>query len=342
MTFQPEVVSRFIEIVEGTAIFTVQIDSNLGVVIPDDLESKYSYVVGSGWLSCIGNMPENDLQVLKDNNGDGQIEDAFQDLFNAPVEFISNALKDVFNLPNELGQLNEKLLDRPVPDQTISLETKLDYIYQSFLPMLKERLKQDVVVTHIAGLIELGEVSTRLLIAKDLASLTTELSTQGFSATYFSNMSFNEDVGETVPRTDSVIDFAWIKAPPEKRNLPVSDSFSVRWESYIAVPTNGDYTLIVAVDGEDESFKLFLDGEPILGKEPGDEKTSFEILITLEAAKFHRIVLEYVEVSGSAGIKLRWKTATFAPEIIPSTVAYPAQFMDGFAQLAKISHRAAK
>ncbi|MCP3669537.1 MAG: hypothetical protein GY814_03720, partial [Gammaproteobacteria bacterium] len=46
--------------------------------------------------------------------------------------------------------------------------------------------------------------------------------------------------------------------------------------------------------------------------------------------------------SGSAGIKLRWKTATFAPEIIPSTVAYPAQFMDGFAQLAKISHRAAK
>src|SRR5262249_33620221 len=41
LTFQPEVVSRFLEIVKGTALFEAITDDNLNLKIPDPLANKY-------------------------------------------------------------------------------------------------------------------------------------------------------------------------------------------------------------------------------------------------------------------------------------------------------------
>jgi hypothetical protein len=56
----------------------------------------------------------------------------------------------------------------------------------------------------------------------------------------------------------------------------------------------------------------------------------------------HLLTLEYAEASQNAGIRLRWKTATTALEIIPASVAYPAAILDDFVTQATVFHQAAK
>src|SRR5262249_19620963 len=68
---------------------------------------------------------------------------------------------------------------------------------------------------------------------------------------------------------------------------------------------------------------------------------SWEALASLNAAQMRLFTLEYAEANWNAGIRLRWKTATTALEIIPASAAYPATILDDFAAQATLFHRAA-
>ncbi len=355
MSFRQQIVSRFMDIVEGTAIFTMQIDDNLGVTIPNDLKIKYSYVEGSGRLSCIGIMSDGEREALKNNNISDEFKTAVDELYKAPESFIRDAFKEVFSIHNpehpdnliHLDNLRKTLLNRPTADPAVSLDAKLEYIYQSFLPLVKKKLKHDAISSHIADLIGLSEAATTLLIADDIETLSGDLSTPGFTASYYNNLAgeevdWNDDSKmPSLNRVDNTVNFSWQDGSPNP-NAVIADNFSARWESYIAAPATGEYTLIVEVDESDEAFNLYLDGELVLNKESGDEKTSFEKVVKLNAAQLHLFILEYVEASGSAGIKLRWRTATSAPEVIPAAVTYPALILNRFVQTASVLHRAAK
>lgn len=343
LSFQPEVASHFMEIVQGTAIFSREIETNLGVVIPDILKEKYSYIEGSGRLICKGNMLDSERLSLQNIPSVNQsFMNAIDELFNAPFHYINEAFKEVFDLPTNIVVVNEKLLDRPNVVPALSLESKLEFIYSTFLPMIKNRLKENVVINHVADLIGLSEAATRLLLSEHIEALVSNFSEQGFSATYFNNTNFDEPIANPpVKQVDKTIDFLWIKTPVEERNLPVSDSFSARWQAYISAPASGQYTLIVEVREPDESFSLYFDGDLLLEKETGNIDTKLEILVDINAAKLHLLTLEYVENSGSAGVKLYWKTATSAPEIIPAVVAYPADILDAFVENINTMHRAA-
>ena len=240
----------------------------------------------------------------------------------------------------KLAEANAKLLDHPAQKSVAtSLDEKLDYVYEHFLPVLKSKLRQDAITQHIAALIGLSEEATTLLIAKeDIETLITDLSTEGFSATYFSNANWNKPTA--LERTDSTIDFSWGKAAPDI--LVLADKFSVRWMAYIAAPASGEYTLTVDVEETDDAFKLYLDDELILEKTSGNSNTSLEVAINLNAAQMHLLILEYAETSQNAGIRLYWKTAATALEIIPASVAYPAAILDDFVTQATVFHRAAK
>jgi hypothetical protein len=346
VSFQPEIVSRFMEIVEGAAIFKVKIDTNLGVKIPEDLKDKYSYIEGSGWFSCIGNMSAEDRDKLKNvsnNSNNDKFKTAVDELYKAPETFISDAFKEVFaiHIPENLEKLNKIVLNRPTTDPVINKEEKLEYIYQSFLPLLKRKLQQDAVTTHIADVIGLSEAATTLLIADDFEELISDLSTQGFSASYFNDRDLTGDTNLALERVDNTVDFSWRNGSPDLKNV-TADNFSVRWKTYFSAPASGEYTLIVEVEEKDEACNLYLDGELIINKDSGDNKTSFEEAVSLNAAQLHLLILEYAEESGSAGIRLRWKTATSAAGIIPSTATYPAHILNGFVKDICILHRAAK
>jgi hypothetical protein len=366
LTFQPEIVSRFMGIIEGTEFFATITDANLNVIIPDDdsqdkidelvatsvfasqaeaaaflreLSRKYTYVNGSGRLTCTGVMSDTELMVLKGLvNVNPSFKNAIDELYTAPETFISDNFNEIFNdLDLVEPKTYKKLLDHPAQNPATTPGEKLLYVYEHFLPVLKSKLRKDTITQHIATLIGLSEEATALLIAGDIDALITDLSTEGFSATYFSDANWNTSVLE---RTDNAIDFSWGNDAPDP--LVPADNFSVRWKAYIAAPASGEYTLVVEVEDDDEVFKLYRDDTLILEKFTADAATSLEVVTDLNAAYMHLVTLEYAEVMQNAGIRLRWKTAATAPEIIPASAAYPAAILDNFTEKATVFHRAAK
>lgn len=341
LTFQPEIVSQFMGIVEGTESFETITDNNLDVTIPDDLAKKYTYIQDSGRLTCAGIMTDTEKETLKHlDNANANFQAAVDELYAAPETFISDNFNGVFSDLDDLDlvEAKETLLDHPAQVTAASLDEKLAYVYERLLPLLKSKLRQDTITQHIATLIGLTEEATALLIAKDIDVLITDLSTKGFSATYFSDANWNTPVPFVPEKVDSTIDFSWGNDAPDP--LIPADNFSVRWKAYIAAPASGEYTLVVKVEEADEAFKLYLDDTLILEKTTAD--ISWEKVTDLNAAQMHLLTLEYAEASQNAGVRLYWKTATTGLEIIPASVAYPAAILDNFAEQATIFHRAAR
>lgn len=59
------------------------------------------------------------------------------------------------------------------------------------------------------------------------------------------------------------------------------------------------------------------------------------------AAKTHSLLLKYIEDSGDCGIKLRWKTSTQTPEVIPGNLVFPAREFNHVIEQIDLLHRAA-
>ncbi|MGZ8538396.1 MAG: neuraminidase-like domain-containing protein, partial [Flavisolibacter sp.] len=249
--------------------------------------------------------------------------------FQMPEVFILENFSGIFDnvngalqvLLNPLAALNEKLV----------------LLYTSYIPLLKKKLRQDAIVQHIASLIGLTEDLTAILVNTGLSTLMNTLATQGYNSVYYSDINFNVIALE---RVDPEINFTWNDDSPDPA-VP-ADNFSVRWNSYLAVPASGDYTLIIEVSEPDESFQLFLDDIMILEKTSGDAMTSWEIAVTLNSSQLHKIMVGYVELSQNAGVSLYWKTVTSSRQIIPSSFLYPTAIVDSFASLATLYHRAAQ
>ncbi len=408
-TFQPEMVSRFMGILDGTASFKADSASNLDVEIPDELNTKYSYVKGSGRLTCVGIMSDAEQITLKTLAGidgpDGTFQKAVTAIYAAPETFIienfngetyekfdatlvavvfPDPLKDKISYDDpgkrlifrgimaqaekeqlillsgdepyqkainalyqksqkthgifsHLVQANGTLLNHGAQAFAATIEEKLVYVYERFIPVLKIQLRRDVITQHIAALIGLSEEATSLLIARDIEALITGLSTEGFSATYYNDPTWSR---ATLVRNDREVNFPWGNAAPDP--LISADNFSVRWQAYIAPPTSGESTLVVDVAEANETFKLYLDDALILEKSAADTGTSREIVATFNAARMHLLKLDYAEASQNASARLRWKTAATGLEVVPAQVAYPAAILDTFAALVSVYHRAAK
>ena len=335
LTFQPDTVSRFIAVIDDSALFETVTDNNLNVTIPDDLADKYMYIKGSGRLTCAGIMTDAEQATLKSlTNVNNNFKAALDELYAAPENFIATHFNGVFN---DLAGARTNLLDHPAQLAAARLDEKLSYVYRYFLPVLKSKLRKDAVTQHIAALIGLGEDATALLIAGDIDALIGDLAEKGFSAAYFNATNWNNLALE---RVDRRIDFNWGSATPD--TLVTADNFSVRWRGYIAAAASDEYTFVVQVTEADEAFKLYLDGVLILEKPAMDTNTSWEVVTQLNAAQMHLLVLEYAETSQTAGVRLYWKTATTARQIVPGSATYPAAMVDVFFARAGALHRAVK
>ncbi len=335
LTFQPEIVTRFMAILDGTAPFQTLTDANLNVIIPEALARKYTYVKGSGRLICTGIMSDAEQTALKGlANVSTNFRNEVDRLYRAPENFISANLSGILS---DLIEANARLLDHPAQAMAATMEEKFTYVYARFIPVLRSKLRRDAITQHIAAVIGLSEEATSLLIAQDIGSLITDLSTEGFSATYFSDTTWNTPA---LAKTDATVDFVWGAAAPDPA-VP-ANNFSARWETYVAAPASGEYTLRVDLAEADEVFKLYLDDVLILEKTGADAGTSWEVVTALNAAQMHLLKLEYAETSQNAAVRLQWMTTTTAPEVVPEVVAYPASILDAFVALATVYHRAAK
>lgn len=335
LTFQPEIVGRLMALLEGTAYFEVLTEANLGVVMPEALAARYAYVKGSGRLTATGVMTDGERTALKALPGaNASFQAAVEQLYAAPEQFIQTNLGGILT---DLPGAYAVLLDHPAQAQAASLEAKLAYIYTRYLPVLKAKLRRDAITQHIAALIGLSEAATSVLIDQDLGALVSDLSTEGLSATYYSDATWST---AALTQTDATADFAWLAAAPHPA-LP-NAALSARWEAHLSAPASGTYTLRVDVAGADESFKLYLDGSLVLEKAGGNANTAWEVLADLNAAQMHLLRLEYANLAQDGRLRLQWQSATAAPELLPATAAYPAAVVDRFVALATLYHRAAR
>jgi hypothetical protein len=329
-TFQPDFITKLFTILDGTVSLETITLTNLDITIPESLSPKFTYTRGSGRFSSAGQMTNTERMDLKTlPNVTPAFEEAIDRLYMMPELFIRENFGDLFiNIDTALLVL----LGSP-----LTLPEKLDLLYASYIPLLKKKLRQDAIIQHIASLIGLTEEITAILIDSDLPSLMTTLAKEGYSATYYSDINASTVAFE---RVDKELNFNWKAASP---GFPVPvDNFSVKWNSYVAVPVSGDYTLIVQVNQPDETFKLYLDDIFILGKAAGDPLTSLEIVRPLNSNQLHKLSLLYTEQSQRAGISLSWKMVTSAPQVIPASFLYPVSIVDSFATLATIYHRASQ
>src|SRR5262249_9379576 len=58
LTYKPDIVARFVGLLNHTASFETVTDNNLNIVLPDPLGAKFSYVKASGRLTCLGIMSD--------------------------------------------------------------------------------------------------------------------------------------------------------------------------------------------------------------------------------------------------------------------------------------------
>ena len=298
------------------------------------LSGKYNYVKISGRLSCAGIMSDTEQTALKSlANITPNFETAINQLYSAPGIFLSTHFSDIFT---DLPEANAILLNHPEQNDPATLEEKLLYVYDHFIPILKSKLRRDAITHHIAALIGLSEQSSALVIADKVESLIASLSTVGFSGSYFNDSKWQNFL---LSKTDSTIDFSWGQKAPNA-SIQDADDFSVRWETYLAAPASDDYTLVVDVDGADEGFTLFLDDTQILEK--NSAASSWSVATSLNAARLHSLRLDYAEHALDAGVRLQWKRATTALEVIPASAAYPKTVLDAFVSQVDIYHRAAK
>jgi hypothetical protein len=324
----------------GSPVYSTITDLNLSVVIPDSLSPKFTYTKGSGRLTCTGVMSDYENAELKALSGvNANFQGAVDALYKMPQDFIrinfSGVFADVNAVTPNLDFIN--LLNHPAQSVEKTVSEKLQFVYSNYLPLIKQKLQQDTTIQHIASLIGLSNEATQLIVKNQLQTLIDSIIVKGFSAEYFSDVTWTASVMKT---TDDEINFEWGANAPDAA-LP-ANNFSIRWQSYIAPPSSGEYTLVVKVQESDETFNLYLDDNLILKKTGADAGTSWEILAQLNASQLHKLIIEYSEATANAGISLSWKTSTSGVEIIPASVSFPTTTVDNYIFAVQNYHRAAK
>lgn len=135
----------------------------------------------------------------------------------------------------------------------------------------------------------------------------------GLVGTYWRGSKNNSFNALLATRIDSTVNFDWGLGPP-MQGVP-SDSFCVRWDGYLNVPTDGAYTLYVR---SSEGCRLWIDGVPVIDQWIYSFAQTFDGAITLTKGK-HAIRIDYFEDVGDASCVFSWSGPT-----IPTRSVVPA------------------
>lgn len=141
----------------------------------------------------------------------------------------------------------------------------------------------------------------------------------GLTGNYYDTASFTTPAGS---RTDATVDFAWGTAIPAGTSLTSADTFSVVWTGQIEPEFSHLYTFHVTAD---DGARLWVDDRLLVARTYYTTPSEMRGQILLRAGQRVNLRLEYIEQSGSAGVKLEWSSASVAREVIPSARLFPSR-----------------
>jgi hypothetical protein len=108
---------------------------------------------------------------------------AVDKIYTIPEIFIRNNFSNVFAAANATLPDEDliTLLNRPVQSIEKTLEEKLRFVYDNSLPLLKQKLHEEIILQQMALLIGLSQEVTLMLIRNDFQNLIESVTSGGFS-----------------------------------------------------------------------------------------------------------------------------------------------------------------
>ena len=136
----------------------------------------------------------------------------------------------------------------------------------------------------------------------------------GLKAEYFDYVDLT---GRLAERIDQTVDFDWGDAEP----VPgVGDTFSVRWSGIVTPAYTERYTFVTRAD---DGVRLWIDGQLVIDDWQMHSAAERSGQIELAAGKAYDLKLEYFDGLRIAKIRLEWKSASQARQVVPASALAP-------------------
>jgi hypothetical protein len=160
-----------------------------------------------------------------------------------------------------------------------------------------------------------------------LRSGTDKGGLKGVKAEYFNNITLAGS--PEVVRIDTSLTPYWDTSSPGESVRP--DSFSVRWTGSILAPRDGVYKFSLVAD---DRARLFLSDSLLIDcwDDPPNVTKTGEMF--LKNGSLYRFRVEYAEITGWAGMRLKWSI----PPVAPEEKAVEAGVLEMFASLRGMLH----
>ncbi len=143
----------------------------------------------------------------------------------------------------------------------------------------------------------------------------------GLTASYYDN---KELMGDPIAvAIDSIIDHQFHLGAPYP-GLP-EEGFGILWEGYLQSYRSGWYQLTVFAD---DGIYIAVNQEVLIDNLTGGAHHE-SASVYLEGGKLHPIRIKFYDEAWGSHIQLRWSSARFAEEVIPSAQLYPADYFAG-------------
>ncbi|GLD92877.1 hypothetical protein PINS_up001456 [Pythium insidiosum] len=128
-----------------------------------------------------------------------------------------------------------------------------------------------------------------------------------------------------VSRIDRHVNFTWGNGPLFPGG---SDFVAVRWSGRVKPKATGDVTFYVEYD---DHVRLWIGDVLLIDRWSAEHDGGglAQAVMAVDSTVYYSIVLEYRELSGTAGVKLQWSSASLPKEEIPAANLFTAQHIRG-------------
>ena len=137
----------------------------------------------------------------------------------------------------------------------------------------------------------------------------TAITSPGLTGEYFGTTTLS---GQRLTRVDPTVGFDWGILSPDPRVL--ADNFSVRWTGRVKTGVAGSYTFAVQAD---DGVRLWLNGQLLINNWTDHALTENAVTLSLGAAAWVDVRMEYYEHSGGAAARLLWTPPGQVKQVIP-------------------------
>jgi hypothetical protein len=163
LIFKEEMVSKIMEFLDGTAVFTVNVTPGLSISFPDSVAGRFTYDKVKGLLSVIGILSQQQWNEVINMSKDESVKSALRNLAAQPGTFIDDTLF-AFIPP---GSTARQILLEGGPELP-TVDGKIAACYKQFMPFVKKQRAQQLIVEKLSQGLQTDEAITGWLLTTAL------------------------------------------------------------------------------------------------------------------------------------------------------------------------------